>query len=380
MHILFISASKFQSNSAEASRLYYLAQLFAVDNDVCILSRGQADTQKQESVMHVSVSNKKLINRNIVSRALDYCLFTRNIKKFFKKMERADAIVACAMPTSTLKFLIQYTKRNHVILIHDAVEWYSAEEFRFGRFDRLYRKKEKWMRKLLPGNCRIISISQYLKNYFESVGNKSVYIPSIIDTRKYQYSPKCNDGKIKIVYAGTPLRKDYLSVALKGISDLSIDKIKRLEIIIMGVSLNQANENGITQSILDKLGNSIAFLGKVPREEVFENLGKANFSVLLRPADQRYAKAGFPTKVPESMTVGTPVICNFSSDLEDYLTDEGNCVRVDECSAEAMTESMNRVFGYDSAQLEAIAVKSAHTAKERFDYRLYIPEVRRILE
>lgn len=380
MHILFISASKFQSNSAEASRLYYLAQLFAVDNDVCILSRGQADTQKQESVMHVSVSNKKLINRNIVSRALDYCLFTRNIKKFLKKMERADAIVACAMPTSTLKFLIQYTKRNHVILIHDAVEWYSAEEFRFGRFDRLYRKKEKWMRKLLPGNCRIISISQYLKNYFESVGNKSVYIPSIIDTRKYQYSPKCNDGKIKIVYAGTPLRKDYLSVALKGISDLSIDKIKRLEIIIMGVSLNQANENGITQSILDKLGNSIAFLGKVPREEVFENLGKANFSVLLRPADQRYAKAGFPTKVPESMTVGTPVICNFSSDLEDYLTDEDNCVRVDECSAEAMTESMNRVFGYDSAQLEAIAVKSAHTAKERFDYRLYIPEVRRILE
>ena len=380
MNVLFISASKYPSNSAEASRLHYLAQLFAVDNQVTILSRGSAVSDAQNGIAHISVSKQNLIGGNIVFRALDYALFLAQVRKYLRSSSPADAIVVCALPTKVLKFLISYTKRNHILLIHDAVEWYSPEEFKLGKLDSLYRKKELWMRKLLPGNCRIISISRYLQRYFDHIGNKTVYVPSMIDTQLYETAEKNVQGKIKLVYAGTPLKKDYLSVALKGISLLSAEEISRLEVRIIGISKEQAQQNGIGLDIIEKLGSSLVFMGRIPRTQVFEYLKTAHFSILLRPAEQRYAKAGFPTKVPESLSVGTPVICNYSSDLGDFLLDGVNSIQVSACSETAMHDAIVRILKLKPQEIKNLSVNARKLAVEKFDYRLYIPEVRSILE
>ena len=379
MNVLFISASKYPSNSAEASRLHYLAQLFAEDNHVTIISRGSASSSYKR-IEHISVSNKKLITGNVLLRALDYLLFIKQVKKYLKNSKQVDAIVVCAMPTSVLKYLITYAKCNQILLIHDAVEWYSPEEFRLGKLDKLYRKKDLWMRKLLPGNCRIISISRYLQKYFDGLGNKTVYVPSMIDTTLYNVLEKNYDGKIRLVYAGTPLKKDYLAVALKGIALLSQEQIARLEVRIIGISKEQAQKNGISTEVINKLGDSLVFMGRIPREQVFEYLEAAHFSILLRPADQRYAKAGFPTKVPESLSVGTPVICNFSSDLGDFLSDGIDCIEVNSCSEKDMKIAVERVLNLNEVELRRLSVNARKLAANRFDYRLFIPEVRSILE
>lgn len=380
MNVLFVSASKYPSNSAEASRLHYLAQLFAVDNRVTILSRGCTSIESDKKINHISVSNQKLIKGNTVLRAFDYILFNKQVKKYLKMCDRVDAIVVCAMPTKTLKYLLSYAKNKNIILVHDAVEWYSPEEFKLGKLDKLYRKKEIWMRKLLPGNCRIISISRYLQKYFESQGNRTVYVPSMIDTTLYDAPNKTYDGKIRLVYAGTPLKKDYLSVALKGISHLSKEEIDQLEIRIIGVSREQAQQNGIDVDVVDKLGTSLIFMGRIPRNQVFTYLKQAHFSILLRPAEQRYAKAGFPTKVPESLSVGTPVICNFSSDLGDFLSDGINCINVNNCNDKDMYEAIRRILKLNEHVLKELSINARKLAVEKFDYRLFVSEVRSILE
>ena len=132
MNVLFISASKYPSNSAESSRLHYLAQLFAEDNCVTILSRGGAASNLRKNIKHISVSNKNLIKGNVVFRALDYALFLSHVKNYLKVSDCVDAIVVCAMPTPVLKYLLTYVKLKKIILIHDAVEWYSPEEFKLG--------------------------------------------------------------------------------------------------------------------------------------------------------------------------------------------------------------------------------------------------------
>ena len=380
MNILFISASKYPSNSAEASRLHYLARLFAEDNNVTIISRGSAPSTNKKEIKQISVSNKKLIDGNIILRALDYASFLKHIKKHLQTSAWVDAIVVCALPTNVLKYLLSYTKRNHILLIHDAVEWYSPEEFKLGKLDKLYRKKELWMRKLLPGKCRIISISRYLQEYFDKQGNKTVYIPSMIDTESYDAPEKKYDGKIKLVYAGTPLKKDYLSVALKGISLLSKEEIDKIEVRIIGVSKEQAQRNGINSDIVEKLGSSLVFMGRITPTQFFEYLKAAHFSILLRPAGQRYAKAGFPTKVPESLAVGTPVICNYSSDLGDFLVDGINCIEVTACDEDAMHKSVTRILKMSMNEIEKLSINARILAIEKFDYRLYVPEVRSILE
>lgn len=380
MNVLFISASKYPSNSAEASRLHYLAQLFAEDNHVTVVSRGNTPFSPGKGIEHISVSNKKLIAGNILLRALDYASFLKQVKIYLKNCKCVDAIVVCAMPTSVLKYLLTYAKCNQIILIHDAVEWYSPEEFRLGKLDKLYRKKNYWMRKLLPGNCRIIAISRFLQEYFDGQGNKTVYIPSMIDTTLYNASEKVYDGKIRFVYAGTPLKKDYLAVALKGIALLSQEEIAKLEIRIIGVSKEQAQKNGISTDVISKLGDSLVFMGRIPREQVFTYLKAAHFSILLRPAEQRYAKAGFPTKIPESLSVGTPVICNFSSDLGDFLSDGIDCIEVNSCNEKDMKKAVERVLNLDEYELRKLSVNARKLAVEHFDYRLFVSEVRSILE
>ena len=379
MNILFISASKYPSNSAEASRLHYLAQLFAEDNKVTIISRGDTSATSLGNVEHICVSNKKLIQGGAVSRAVDYALFLKHVKEYLNSCAHVDSIVICALPTNVLRYLLDYTKRNQVMLIHDAVEWYSPEEFKMGKWDKLYRKKELWMRKLLPGKCRIISISRYLQEYFDTQGNKTVYVPSMIDTTLYDAPDKVYDGKVRLVYAGTPLKKDYLSVALRGISLLSAEELSRLEVRIIGVSKEQAQQNGIEESIVHKLGDSLVFMGRIPREQVFEHLKRAHFSILLRPAEQRYAKAGFPTKIPESLAVGTPIICNFSSDLGDFLSDGVNCIEVRSCNEGDMREAMEQVLRLNNHELKELSVNARKLAVEKFDYRLFISEVSDIL-
>ena len=379
MKVLFVSASKYPSNSAESSRLHYLAQLFAEDNNVTILSRGSEISNPGKDIAHISVSNKKLINGNIVMRGLDYLQFLKEVKRYLSQDKPVDAIVICALPTKVLKFLLSYTKKNNIILIHDAVEWYSPEEFKLGKYDKLYRKKELWMNKLLPGNCRIISISRFLQDYFTNQGNKTVYVPSMIDTSLYDAPSKDFEGKIKLVYAGTPLKKDYLSTALEGIALLPKDEIDRIEMRVIGVSTDQAKNNGISANVINKLGKSLVFMGRIPREQVFTYLKKAHFSVLLRPAEQRYAKAGFPTKIPESLSVGTPVICNFSSDLGDFLKDGVTCIEAKNCSADAMRDACERILRLSDLELKQLSTNARKLAVEKFDYRKFVPEIRSIL-
>ena len=55
-------------------------------------------------------------------------------------------------------------------------------------------------------------------------------------------------------------------------------------------------------------------------------MDNVQFDVLLRYSDLRYTKAGFPTKVVESLASATPVITNITSDLEMYLKDGENSV------------------------------------------------------
>ena len=386
MNVLFISASRYPNNSAEAIRLHYLAGLFSVDHPVEIVYRGTTQDELNRRIKHCGVSREKLLNGNIIARGLDYLLFTSQVKRYLMQSDRKiGAIVVCAMPTATLRFLLRYCKVHQIMLIHDAVEWYSAEEFKFGRFSRLYRKKELWMTKLLCRDVRIIAISHYLEDYFKGIGNRCVYIPSMIDTGKIcctaeEIEERKQNERIKLVYAGSPLKKDYLSVALEGIALLNPDEIARLNIVIIGVTHEQAAANRISDEVLRKLDQSITFMGRIPRDVVFKNLKTANYTMLLRPAEQRYAKAGFPTKVPESMTLGVPVICNYSSDLSCYLKDGVNSVEVENCTPEAMVVSMLRVLSYSKEKMNEMATNTRRTAEEYFDYKVYLEQVRKILE
>ena len=113
------------------------------------------------------------------------------------------------------------------------------------------------------------------------------------------------------------------------------------------------------------------FEGRKPRSEVLRQVAGSDFAFLLRPSDERYAKAGFPTKVVESLSLGTPMLCNLSSDLAIYLKDGENSILINDCSADACCSALRRILALSREQMNRMRLSARKTAEDAFDWRKY---------
>lgn len=149
---------------------------------------------------------------------------------------------------------------------------------------------------------------------------------------------------------------------------------------MIGVTEQQlVNICGVSLATIEKLGDSLQCLGRMTREEVLNNLQEADFTVLLRQGELRYAKAGFPTKVVESLASATPVICNLTSDLNMYIHDMQNGIIVQECSASEFCKAVKKAMGLSPVQKEKMYGFARKTAEEYFDYEQYKTEIEKLL-
>ena len=113
--------------------------------------------------------------------------------------------------------------------------------------------------------------------------------------------------------------------------------------------------------------------------EVKRQLAVADYTVLLRP-NKKYANAGFPTKVGESMAMGVPVIANITSDLGKYLHDGIEGIICDDESPEACAKAIRKALSIDESQRKMMRKNARRQAEESFDYRNYIKPVQMYIE
>ena len=104
-------------------------------------------------------------------------------------------------------------------------------------------------------------------------------------------------------------------------------------------------------------------------------LKEMDFSVLLRPAQERYAKAGFPTKVVEAMSHGVAMLCNPSSDLADYLKDGENALLCCGQDEDSVRKALLRASAMDRDVRITLRKNARKTAEQCFDYRGYVAAV-----
>lgn len=303
--------------------------------------------------------------------------YKRMIEKIIKDNGLPSVIHINALPESTTNRLISIAKKYRINIIHDSTEWYSPSEFSHGVFDKAYFIRNRFNSRVIRKPIRVIGISEYLTSYYKKKGLMSIRIPVIMDvmsTKQVKYDQF--DSKIRLIYAGNPGKKDYINEIIKGI--IYADKIKKekFELHVLGVDLKTLKE--IT--LLEEIPDCIITYGRVSRDEVEKVMSKMDFSVLLRPGDERYAKAGFPTKVVEAMSHGVAMICNLSSDLGMYLNDGKNSIIVKDCDYKSFGETLLRISDMKQDELEQIKRNARVTAEQYFDYRKWKSEVKKCLE
>ena len=101
--------------------------------------------------------------------------------------------------------------------------------------------------------------------------------------------------------------------------------------------------------------------------------------MLLRPAQERYAKAGFPTKVVEAMAHGVAMLCNLSSDLSEYLVDGENALIAADEGVDAVRAALLRAAALPGEEILRLRRAARDLAERAFDVRCYLADMERFL-
>lgn len=381
-YFAIITIDKYPNRDAGSVRTCSLAKLLIqLGYEPIVIGMGPYTGGKYLEDGNVKYCSLRCKSNNIISRVLG--MFAFEIRVFFHLcnlgLDNISGLMFVSGSHILFRVLKIISKKRQIPLLYDCVEWYSPCEFNKGEQDYFYKKNNKLNSQLVDSNVSVISISTYLDDYYKRKQINSIRIPVILDVKKIDYCIEKTSERIKIVYAGMPGKKDHLVEFLTAIQEIKHDIRNRLNVTVVGIGLETYEESyGKLDS--DIIGNIVTFLGRKSREETMRIVRMSDFALLLRKSDERYAKAGFPTKVVESMSLGTAMLCNLSSDLDMYLIDKENSILIDECSVKACKSSLRKLLACTDKEIEAMKANARKCAEENFDYSQYVESVQQLIE
>lgn len=290
----------------------------------------------------------------------DYLISGKTTLSLIKSIKPAT-IIAYNYPALSLNRIRVFCRKNNIKLYADCTEWYLAEGR--GVVYRLIKNVDTFYRmrvvhKKLDG---IIAISKYLYNYYCNCVNTVLIPPTIdIDDSKWAVDVQKEADISSFIYAGSPsLLKEDLDYIVKTIDHVSIDY--NVELNVVGITDKQFIK---MYNWKEQIPTSVRFIGRVNHIDVVKMVSNSDWSIILR-GNNRVVNAGFPTKVVEAISCGTPVIVNDFSNIKDYLDNSNSIVIKDYSELEnAIITAINRKMNVN---------------KGLFDYRNYLMELNHLL-
>lgn len=329
--------------------------------------------------MHCKIFNQ-ISGSGVITASKRSSAFLSNIKEFVMSNGNPDIIVSGLRNSKAQRFLIKHCKNNHIGMVQTVCEWFDRSAFVGIKGVPKFINDRYSLYFQYPKINNIITISTFHAEYYRNKGCNVVTIPTLVDMREYEGLDLSipHEEKLKIVYAGSPAKKDYLANVIKSIDLLNESEQAKLEIHLYGCTEAGLSTLGFSEQYISSRSNVIFCHGKIPYDDVKKRITDADFTILLRP-NKRYANAGFPTKVGESMACGTPVIANITSDLGKYILDEYNGIISDDETPEACARAIRRALMLNDIQLSQMRVAAIETAKSGFDVSNHIETAKHLI-
>lgn len=293
------------------------------------------------------------------------------------------AIIAYHASSCLLLRLMRWCRKRQIALIVDCTEWEDPKRILAGPLGPFRWDNELRMRWLHRKIGRLLVISQWLARYYQQRGCQVLHIPPLVDRgdAKWQVAarPSVPDtGALRLVFSGSPHR-ERLALILRG---CLIVRQRGHQIVLEFTGCSKpliTRLLGSQKNLIDDLGASLIFHGKLPVPLVMETISRADYGILFRYRE-RSTEACFPMKIAEFLTLGLPIICNNTTDIGRYIEDGKSGLIIKDDTVEAFVNVLEDALSLSKEQHEQMRIYAKEAAAACFDYHAYIAPLRQFID
>lgn len=383
--VAFIGNFNIEQMNAAGKRIRGLADAISDEYEIVFIGWNNQNkftklkrTDEGEYIAHYPLP-KNIVDRLSVKK---YYLF---VCELLETISDLKCIISYGTPVmaSFVGRMQKWAKKRNIIFISDVVDMiYRNGKGGIGDFVK-YRDTKKLKEKIILDSNGIIAISSKIKEIYNSFGCENVIVVPPITKKNYKNNmvKKGTSQSIKIVYAGVPFNqvknisthqmKDRLDWAIEQLISVSKNSAINLSFDIYGITKEDYLYSIPKHKDLIKNNNIVRFHGKVTHDVIEECIKNADFTIICREKNL-VTDAGFPTKFTESMCLGTPVITTDTSDLDRYILEGKNAVKIDYGFKNSNIEKLTQLFLDRKKISEMKQYTNDHYC---FDPRLYSEDI-----
>lgn len=356
--------------TASGIRVFQIAKLLRkAGNNVSFLCLNQPGLKEDSETQYDGfryIQKRQLDSR--VKNAVDFFYGIYDFKdiKDVIRTEKPDTVIIYNEKEKLTSRIISFCHGCGITVGADVTEWYEISHSK--KWNHIVAKNVDYrIRKMDKNLDYIISISPYFTAYYKSIGCKNVIeIPPIMDCIETTINPTVHRVR-HVVYAGSPAQKDLILPFLDAVAKRNENQV---DIIVDIVGVSNEQVMSLMQITHPEQRGIIAY-GRVPHEKCIEIVKMADFSVLFRE-NLRYAKAGFSTKLSESLSLGIPVLCNSVGGADEIIQDGQNGIKIDGYDTATIIDAINRIISLSDSEIDDLKHNALNTGRNLFDGSAYV--------
>jgi len=319
---LIVFAGKYDSGSAGAKRVRQFATgLRCAGDHAAVVSyyRGVNSLSLKISwnidrwgVPHagVNIVEGKLFNHKVLWDVLTLSSRLAELAVQACRDHSFDRVLLYGTSWFNMRVVVKRMSQLHVPLVIDFTEWMLFK----GRPIREWLDQELFRRICVPKLAGLVIISPFWESYARKVAKPFILISAMADDELADLT-FCNTRDFNLVYVGILFHRDRPEIMLDGVR-LAIERGVNIRFHIIGRPGSFPESTRIMRRIdADPLlRNRVLIHGWVSRDELLKCYSEASSFLLIRENDWE-SLACFPTRIPEYLSSGVPVITSKTTGL-----------------------------------------------------------------
>ena len=359
----------FPYGNASASRVQHLAGgLCRANCEVHVVSFwwGGNPQQTQPDPVAEKVQVHRIALDQGLGRLAKPKFFFRSLSEFTKS-HKPDVLILYGGSANITLPLFFSAKFNCLTVVAEVCEWAPPSLFKNGWLDR------NFILEFIYRNCvpmfsdGAICISTYIHQKICKFNPNTIIIPALGSQRDYLEHCKGKRSEVfKVVYTGKFKYEDAAALLIEAVR-VCLNRGMKISLEMIGGF--GTDDEAYCKSLVNSdplLSNFVSFIPQLSGDEYFARIALASCLVIVRPHNKTNV-ANFPTRLPEFLWTGKPVIVSSAGDIEKYLKRGVHAHIIDLVSPETLAEALSKIY-LDGEYAANLGKEGKMIAQAAFDY------------